>query len=69
MLIRKCDRCGKEIKNNFWTIRIYAETDAKRQLNLESACNNLIVNTSRLKEYCKDCINEIKAFIDKDINN
>lgn len=69
MLIRKCDRCRKEIKNTFWTIRIFAETDEKGQLNLEGASNNLITNISKTKEYCADCINEIKAFIDKDINN
>lgn len=69
MLIKKCDRCGKKIKDNFWIIMIYEKPDENEQLTLRGASNNLITNISKPKEYCADCINEIKAFIDKDINN
>lgn len=66
MIIRKCDRCGKEIKNNFWTIAINEEPDEKGCLTTEGAKQNLITNINKPEEYCTDCINEIKAFINRD---
>lgn len=45
MLIRKCDRCGKQIENteNYWIMSIREKENGVVQQ----------------KEYCKDCIKKI----------
>ena len=54
MVIRKCDRCGKQIENteNYFTITIREGKSTTRTL-----CKNT------QKEYCKDCIEEIRKVV------
>lgn len=67
MLIRKCDRCNKEIKGNCWTIDIYEREDETKRLTADGAANNIQQNMEKIfnnkKEYCKECIEEIRKVI------
>lgn len=73
MIKRICDRCGEEIKDNYWTIDIYEQEDKQRKLSLEGAANNIKTNMDKIagcnKEYCKSCIREIKDVISRKLNN
>lgn len=67
MIKRICDRCGNEIKDNYWTIDIYQHEDNTGRVTTTGAINNLNQNTEKMfnrqKEYCEDCINQIKNVI------
>lgn len=69
MIIRKCDRCGNKIDQNYWTIQIYQREDNLGRVSIAGATNNTEENnrllTNNQKEYCINCINDIKAFINK----
>lgn len=72
MIKRICDRCGKEIKDNYWTISIYEKEDSTIRVSSAGAANNIRQNMNRLlnkeKEYCKECIEEIGKVINKTEN-
>lgn len=67
MLIRKCDRCGNIIKNNYWTIDIYQREDSTGRITAKGAINNLLTNSDKItnseKEYCEECIDDINRYI------
>lgn len=69
MLIRKCDRCGDIIKNNYWTINIYEEPDNTGRFTTNGVLNNLVQNMVKLNQkennYCEKCVDDIKKYIDK----
>ena len=69
MVIRKCDRCNEVIKNNYWTIDIYQHADNIGRVSTNGSMNNIEQNINktlnRQKEYCEECINEIRNFIKK----
>lgn len=69
MLKRLCDRCNKEITGNYWTIDIYQHADRSGKVSTNGAVNNLQKNTEKMlnreKEYCENCINEIKDNIER----
>jgi len=69
MIKRICDRCNKEITTNYWTIDIYEKDDGTMRMNMDGAINNLKQNADKVfdreKEYCKECINEIKQVINQ----
>lgn len=66
-----CDRCGKtfdEVKSK--TIKIIpARTERKKQKQTKRACFTdfplLFFNRFTVKDYCPECIEEIKGFIQK----
>ena len=72
VIIRKCDRCNKEIKGNYWTIDIYENEDKTMRLTTGGAANNIQQNMEKIfnnkKEYCKECIEEIRKVI-KNVKN
>lgn len=67
MVIRKCDRCGQTIKNNYWTIDIFEKQDNTMRNSAFGASNNIQENTKAMlnkkEEYCQECIIEIKDVI------
>jgi len=67
MVIRKCDRCGRVIKNNYWTIDIFEKQDNTMRNIATGASNNIQENIKMMlnqkEEYCQKCINEIKDVI------
>lgn len=67
MVIRKCDRCGNAIKNNYWTIDIFEKQDNTMRNTTKGVCNNIQENIkmmlSQKEEYCQKCIDEIKDVI------
>ena len=69
MIIRKCDRCGNTIESNYWTIDIFEKQDSSMRNTAFGAANNInetiraMLNQER--EYCQECINEIKDVINK----
>lgn len=67
MIIRKCDRCGNVIKNNYWTIDIYEKQDNTMRNTARGFSNNLQEDVNailnRKEEYCQKCIDEIKDVI------
>lgn len=67
MIKRICDKCGKEIKGNYWIIEFYEKEDDMMRVSATGAMNNLRQNTDRMlnreNEYCKECIEEIKILI------
>lgn len=69
MLIRKCDRCGIRIEKNYWTIDIYEKEDNYGMVSTEGGINNFSENVGKIlgtkKEYCVNCIREIKDFIER----
>lgn len=69
MIKRICDRCGKEIKGNYWTISIYEKEDSTNRVSVAGATNNIQQNMRKMfnkeNEYCKECIEEIKKVIEK----
>ena len=71
MLIRKCDRCGEIIKDNYWTIDIYERENSRGTITSYGAMNNLQKSTEKItnteKEYCRKCIDDIKNYIEKNI--
>lgn len=73
MIKRICDRCEKEIQGNYWTISIYEKEDSTNRVSTAGAANNIRQNMNKLfnkeKEYCKECIEEIRKVIDKEENN
>ena len=54
MLIRKCDRCGKEIKDSekYWIINIREIENTTMQIAPRESCK-------AEHEYCKNCTLEI----------
>jgi len=64
MIKRICDRCRKEIKSNYWIINIYEHEDNQGLHTTEGAGNNIQQNLSK-KEFCKNCIDEIKNTIER----
>lgn len=66
-----CDRCGKEIKGTtYYTISIYADDISPASdgtVAYTTAIQNFQTNTLAMfnvkKQYCKDCIDKIEAFI------
>ena len=66
-----CDRCGKEIKGTtYYTINIYTEDInpvPAETIAYAAALQNMNTNISAMfnakKQYCKDCIDKIEAFI------
>ena len=69
MIKRICDRCEKEIKGNYWTIDVYEHEDNTGRVSAEGAINNMKQNTDKIfskqKEYCENCIKEIKEAIER----
>ncbi len=67
MVIRKCDRCGEVIKNNYWTIDIFEKQDNTMRNTAIGASNNISENIKMMlnqkEEYCQKCIDEIKDTI------
>lgn len=68
MIKRICDRCNNEIKGNYWIIDIYEKEDNTGRVSAKGTVNNMEQNMSRLfnrqKEYCEECIKEIKDTIE-----
>ena len=60
MLIRKCDRCGKEIKDSekYWIINIREIENITMQIAPRES-------HKAEHEYCKNCIEEIRKVINK----
>ena len=67
-----CDRCGKEIKERYYTVNIYGyDTNPKYDYYTEAACASSCSNVrdetlrrlNAIKMYCNDCKDEIEAFI------
>ncbi len=69
MIKRICDRCNKEIKDNYWTIDIYQHEDNTGRVSTNGSINNIEQNTNkrlnRQKEYCEECIKDIKKTIER----
>lgn len=63
MIKKICDRCNKEIENNFYKIYIYQVEDLKGRLTCDGFENNFRQNTSNEEIYCQQCIEEIKEYI------
>lgn len=67
MLKRVCDRCNREIIDNYWTIDIYQHEDRSGKVSATGAVNNIKQNVDKIldrkKEYCEECIKEIKEEI------
>lgn len=67
-----CDRCGKEIKDKYYTINMN-EYDVNPKYNYNvtgyvSVCSNsqregILVTLNNTKMYCDECKDKIKAFI------
>lgn len=68
MIKRICDRCNNEIKGNYWIIDIYEKEDNTGMLTTEGAANNIKTDLEKgfkmQKEYCEECIKEIKDTIE-----
>ena len=71
MVIRKCDKCGKVIKNNFWKIKVFECEDDNGMHSTKGVAmnveNNIKAMFNREKEYCEKCINSIIEFINLDV--
>lgn len=65
MLVRKCDKCGKEINGNYWTIDIYEKADEQGRYTSEGAVNNAIQNIKNSKEYCYECAKNFKKYLEE----
>jgi hypothetical protein len=71
MIKMYCDRCGKEIKGTtYYTISIYADdinpkTDytVYTDTAIQNMSTNMMVLFNSKPQYCKDCRDEIEAFI------
>lgn len=71
MIKMYCDRCGKEIKGStYYTINIRAEDinpTPVEKVDYATAVQNMEPNILAIfnakKQYCKDCKDEIEAFI------
>lgn len=69
MLVRKCDKCGKEINGNYWTIDIYETEDEYGYHTSEGAANNIKQNWNRSKEYCYECVQDFKKYLQPNKEN
>lgn len=67
MIKKYCDRCDKEIPSNYYTARLGCVEDEFGLLSTEGLNLNISENTRELRMLCRDCIFEIKNFIDKPI--
>lgn len=67
MIKKYCDRCGREISCNHYTARLGCIEDELGLLSIEGLSLNISENTRELRMLCRDCIFEIKNFIDKPI--
>lgn len=65
MLVRKCDKCGKEINGNYWTIDIYEKEDEQGRHTYEGALNNTVQNIKNPKEYCYECAKSFKKYLEE----
>lgn len=67
-----CDRCGKEIKNKYYTIN-FNSYDADPQYDYNTTCyatgystnsrEGVLKMLNSQKMYCEDCKKEIEKFI------
>ncbi len=68
MIKRICDKCNKEIQGNYWTIDIYQQEDDVKMVTTKGAENNFKQNMDKMfnrqKQYCENCIEEIKKIIE-----
>lgn len=68
--IRKCDRCGRQIESNenFWTITIREVENNLGMNTTKGICNNIEEAHMPKKEYCKNCMEEIRKVV-KNVKN
>lgn len=56
-------------RKNYWTIDIYEKEDNHGMVSTEGGINNFSENMGKIlgtkKEYCVNCIKEIKDFIER----
>lgn len=67
-----CDKCGKEIKDRYYTINIYGyDTNPQFDCYATADCASAYSNTregmlkmlNNTKMYCKNCVNKVEAYL------
>ena len=72
MIKHYCDRCGRKIENEAYFITISADSLTSlngydyRQ-NMASACQNINTHLNIPREYCKQCKDDIKNYMNKEV--
>lgn len=59
-----CDRCGKEIGQNYFTCKFGCKTDDWGMISMAGAVINSNENSRQERVLCNDCIKEIIDFVD-----
>ena len=67
MIKKYCDRCGKEIKSNFYTYLLGCISDDMGLLSARGIDLNINENMQENRMLCETCIFKIKEFIDNPI--
>lgn len=60
-----CDRCGKEIDENYFTCALGCATDKTGRISALGAALNASENMRNQRMLCYECMAEIKDFIDR----
>lgn len=67
-----CDKCGKEIKDRYYTINIYGYDTNPQYADFTTAdCASAYSNTregmlkmlNNTKMYCKNCVNKVEGYL------
>lgn len=67
MIIRKCDRCGEEIKSDYYYIKIINENNSSiGGVDFQTALRNFNERLYGKKEFCRKCIEDIEKYINKE---
>lgn len=72
-----CDRCGREFpESEAVAIKIVSSMDERNGRENKKATGGLLLGLSKslrknkdIRDYCPDCVNEIKHFIENSGNN
>lgn len=67
-----CDKCGKEIKDRYYTVNIYGYDTNPQYADFATAdCASAYSNTregmlkmlNNTKMYCKNCVNKVEGYL------
>lgn len=65
MVKRFCDRCGKELGETWYQITTTARCNTDGKCTLVGAAHNLNVLFAPTPDYCEECAEEFRRFLEK----
>ena len=64
MLVRKCDKCGKVIEKNYWSVVFNQHPDEYGRYTTDGVLTNIKQNQTQ-KEYCYECVQDFQKYLEE----